>query len=131
MARKPSDIVSPNLRIREDLRARLEKAAKRNDVSINREMINRLEDSFDSKPQLSLEQLEFGLQVAWAHIERATIHHPNLQAGLINASEALLAQLDRPLEEWDPAAIAAAAAQVKTAINTIEVSKRAELRQLI
>jgi hypothetical protein len=128
--RKPSDIVSPNLRIRESLRSRLAKAAKQNDVSINREMINRLEASFDLKARLELEALREHLNNVTLRIERATIEHPNLQARLVDASEALLTQLDRAIAEWDPAAITAAAAQVKSAINTIEEHRRAELRQL-
>jgi hypothetical protein len=47
MPRKPSDIVQPNLRIREDLRRRLEAAAKKRGVSLNFEMTERLKASFD------------------------------------------------------------------------------------
>ncbi len=47
MARKPTDIVAVTLRIREDLRRRLEREAKRDRTSLNAEMERRLEDSFD------------------------------------------------------------------------------------
>ena len=47
LARKPSDIVSPNLRIREGLRHRLKRKAKQNAVSLNAEMTARLERSLD------------------------------------------------------------------------------------
>jgi hypothetical protein len=131
VARKPSDIVSPNLRIREDLRARVEKAAKQNKVSINRELINRITDSFELRPRLSQEALTSHLQTVVLKIEQADIMHPNLLAGLINASEALLSQLDRAIGEWDPAGIAAAAGEVRTAISNIETNRLAELRQLV
>ena len=125
MARRPSDIVSPNLRIREDLRARLEKAAVKNRVSINREMINRLTDSFELKVRLGSEELLDGLKVAWAHIERATLHHPDLQANLINAAAALVAAN----KKTDPAAITAAIEQVEKAINVIELDRLTALRK--
>jgi hypothetical protein len=46
MARKPTDPVKLNLRFNEALRARLEKQATKNNRSLNEEIINRLEDSF-------------------------------------------------------------------------------------
>jgi hypothetical protein len=127
VARKPSDIVSPNLRIREDLRRRLEKAAEKNRVSINREMINRLVDSFELKVRQGFEELLAGMNVAYAHIERATLHHPNLQANLINAAEALVAAN----KKQDQAAITAAIEQVEKAINTIELDRLAALRKSV
>jgi hypothetical protein len=47
MARKPTEVVAVTLRIREDLRRRLERAARKAGVSLNAEMEKRLEDSFD------------------------------------------------------------------------------------
>jgi hypothetical protein len=125
VARKPSDIVSPNLRIREDLRRRLENAAIKNRVSINREMINRLTDSFKLKPQLGLEDLLRSMEVTWSRVNRATSHHPNLQAELINAAEALVAAS----KEQEPAAITAAIAEVEKAIGLIELDRRTALRK--
>ncbi len=49
MPRKPVDIAHVNLRIREHLRKRLETAAKRHQVSLNSEVMQRLETSFDDK----------------------------------------------------------------------------------
>jgi hypothetical protein len=46
MARKPTDQVKLNLRFVEALRARLEKAATKNNRSLNEEIVRRLEDSF-------------------------------------------------------------------------------------
>jgi hypothetical protein len=53
--RKPTDIVSPNLRIREELRRRLEQEAKRRAVSLNAEMARRLEHSFELDAMRSLD----------------------------------------------------------------------------
>jgi hypothetical protein len=54
MARKPSEIVAVTLRIREDLRRRLEREAKRGRTSLNGEMEQRLEDSFEMANMASL-----------------------------------------------------------------------------
>ena len=47
MARKVTDTVQLNLRFSEALRRRLERAAKNNDCSLNAEIVDRLEKSFD------------------------------------------------------------------------------------
>jgi hypothetical protein len=46
-SRKPHDVVAPRLRIRESLRRRLELAAKKRNVSLSREMSDRLTASFE------------------------------------------------------------------------------------
>src|ERR1700733_12076269 len=46
MAKKSTAIVPTMLRIREDLRKRLEREAKKKDHSLNAEMVERLEQSF-------------------------------------------------------------------------------------
>ena len=46
MAKKSTEIVPTMLRIREDLRKRLEREAKKRDHSLNAEMVERLEQSF-------------------------------------------------------------------------------------
>jgi hypothetical protein len=48
MARKPKEIVGLTLRVREELRRRLEREAKRNNTSLNAEIEARLEHSFDA-----------------------------------------------------------------------------------
>jgi hypothetical protein len=50
MARKLTDIINLKLRLSEALRRRLEKAAERNDRSMNAEIIHRLETSFEPPP---------------------------------------------------------------------------------
>lgn len=52
MKRRPTDRVQIGLRLRESLRARLESAAKRSDISINEEIVDRLDRSFDRQDLL-------------------------------------------------------------------------------
>jgi hypothetical protein len=47
VARKPTDVVQVNLRLRESLRRRLEREAERRGLSFNAELIRRLRESFD------------------------------------------------------------------------------------
>jgi hypothetical protein len=52
-ARKPTDIVQLKLRIREELRRKLERAAAKKEHSLNTEMVERLDRSFDLEVQAS------------------------------------------------------------------------------
>jgi hypothetical protein len=61
-SRKPSDIVAPNLRIREMLRQRLLRAAKTRGLSLNREMTRRLELSLEEDGMRSLETIAADLR---------------------------------------------------------------------
>jgi hypothetical protein len=49
MAKKATAIVPTMLRMREELRRRLEREAKKNERSLNAEMVGRLEQSFDEQ----------------------------------------------------------------------------------
>jgi hypothetical protein len=53
MAKKSTAIVPTMLRIREDLRKRLEREARKRDHSLNAEMVERLEKSFVNQAQAS------------------------------------------------------------------------------
>ena len=64
--RAKSDVVEIGLRLKELLRSRLQQAAKRNDVSLNREMVNRLTDSFEYVSRLRLDEIQAGMSLAWA-----------------------------------------------------------------
>jgi hypothetical protein len=67
-ATKPSDVVSPNLRIKEGLRRRLAREAERNQTTLNKEMARRLEQSFDVAPMRSLEQVATDITKSWARL---------------------------------------------------------------
>jgi hypothetical protein len=58
MPRKPSDPVKLNLRFTEALRSRLEKAATKNNRSLNEEIVRRVEESFrEADMMIALEKL--------------------------------------------------------------------------
>ena len=91
MARKPSDIVQPNLRIREELRRRLEREAKKRDVSLNNEMTYRLERSFDEDATRSNAEVSADMKNVWARYSEV-FHSLNKQGDLIRAANALLSR---------------------------------------
>jgi hypothetical protein len=62
MARKPADQVQLTLRFTEALRLRLEKAAEKNNRSLNEEIIRRLEASF-AKEDTRQQMEEFADQI--------------------------------------------------------------------
>jgi len=57
MSRKESAVLDYKLRIREVLRRRLAQAAERRGVSLNAEMVRRLEESFDQESKRSLDDI--------------------------------------------------------------------------
>ena len=73
MARKPSDIVQPNLRIREELRRRLETEAKKRGVSLNAEMNHRLEQSFDYDARVVLDGVAKDMAAQWDLLNKALV----------------------------------------------------------
>jgi hypothetical protein len=62
MVRKATDIVSLSLRIREGLRRRLEREAKKDNQSLNAEIVDRLDQSFD----LAKRQSEYDAMLSFA-----------------------------------------------------------------
>lgn len=125
MARKPSDIVQPNLRIREELRRRLEQAAKKRGVSINYEMTSRLKESFDREELLTLYKVTEDMKGHWARWSEALFH--NEQRGdLVRAAEVLLVTLRA--QPMSPEAIESAAEQVQKTITAIKDHAKASAR---
>jgi hypothetical protein len=113
MPRKPSDIVQPNLRIREDLRRRLEQAAKKRGVSINAEMTERLRASFDQGDRIELSRITAGLNDVYGRFARDMAERSRTRE-LISAAEHHIAQLPpemrealKPTVEWIQEAIKA------------------------
>jgi hypothetical protein len=71
LPRKPVDIAHVNLRIREHLRQRLETAAKQNRISLNGEVMQRLEASLEEKPEVDIATINrviAELENAWARL---------------------------------------------------------------
>jgi hypothetical protein len=81
MPRKPTDLAHVNLRIREGLRRRLEREAKRHVVSLNYEICSRLERSLQAEAVFDL---------------RATAHHMN-QTWLLYAHRFMRLKLEDDL----------------------------------
>jgi hypothetical protein len=57
MPRKPSALLDYKLRIRESLRRQLAESAGKRGVSMNAEMVRRLEESFDQERKRSLDEV--------------------------------------------------------------------------
>jgi hypothetical protein len=120
MPRKPSDIVQYKLRIRESLRRRIEKAAKKNKTSANQEMANRLEHSFDQEQFHEIENVTVGLKASWFRVESLFARAAFLR-DLVRAANELVAQIEQlPAETQDRAALKAAVEQVKQLRSKIE-----------
>lgn len=125
MARKPSDIVQPNLRIREELRRRLERAATKNRVSLNVEMTRRLERSLDQEANISI-------AANASHLDTLTLRFSdafdglNKQGDLVRAAEALLKQIDAGNDD----AAKEAAKKVRQAIEMIDHAAAVAVRKM-
>ena len=126
MARKPADIVQPNLRIREGLRRELKREADKNRVSLNVEMVRRLERSLDQEDLLTAATVAADLNNLHGRYG-PLLHELNKQGDLIRAAEALLKQIEQSASS---AAIAKAAEKVKQVIEFIERDAAALPRQM-
>jgi hypothetical protein len=113
MARKPSDVIQIKIRVREDLRRRLEQAANKADRSINSEMASRLADSFNL-PKLN--EITAGLEDVYARFAREVLDRSQTEH-LMLAAEDLIQQL--PTEVQGREAIKRAIAVVQNAITAI------------
>jgi hypothetical protein len=96
MPRKPSAILQYKLRIRENLRRRIEKAAEKNRVSANYEMVSRLERSFDQEHTIEIAAVAGHIEAAWARLDQI-FHDLNKQGDLLRAAEELVAQIEQLL----------------------------------
>ncbi len=72
MPRKTTDTVQIGLRIREAVRQRVAREAKKNQVSINREMARRIEQSFEIGAIKSIEDVAADLASTWARVRKAS-----------------------------------------------------------
>jgi hypothetical protein len=90
--KKPSDITQIKIRVREDLRRQLEAAAKKRDVSINFEMVDRLRASFDQGDRVELSRITADLSEIYERTAQ-DIEDRNRQSTLVNAAEYLIERL--------------------------------------
>jgi thiamine kinase-like enzyme len=113
MARKPSDVIQIKIRVREDLRRRLEQAANKADRSVNSEMASRLADSFNL-PKLN--EITARLENVHTRDARESLDRMQTQ-DLMDAAEDLIEQL--PTEVQGREAVKRAIAEVQNAIAAI------------
>jgi len=113
MARKPSDVIQIKIRVREDLRRRLEQAANKADRSINSEMASRLADSFNL-PKLN--EITASLENVYTRLAQ-DVHDRSQREDLMRAAEYLIEQL--PTEVRGREAVKRAIAEVQNAITAI------------
>jgi hypothetical protein len=119
MARKPTDTAQLKLRIREELRRRLEQAAKKRDVSLNFEMTDRLKASLDREAHRTIDRVASDLDKAASNLIRyaESVIDRMLQEELMSAAEALIEQL--PAEIRERKATKLAGEEVQKAIGII------------
>jgi Arc-like DNA binding domain len=70
MPRKLVDIAHVNVRIRESLRRKLEREAKKNRTSLNNEIRVRLEESFENSAVRDLDEIAADQKVTWGRFSR-------------------------------------------------------------
>jgi hypothetical protein len=124
LARKITDTVHVNFRMREPLRRRLEAAAKQHRVSLNGEMRLRLEASFEDQAKRTMDEIAGDMARHWARFGEA-FHNANLTGDLLRASEQLVAAV----EADDKQKVVEAVERVKTAAKMIDIEKARAARQ--
>jgi hypothetical protein len=65
MRRKPTTTVQVNLRIKEEFRRKLEAEAKREEISLNQLVRQRLDDSLEQKAKQSLAEISSDIERNW------------------------------------------------------------------
>jgi hypothetical protein len=73
MRRKPTATVQVNLRIKEELRRKLEAVAKQEEISLNQLIKQRLEDSLEQKAKQSLESISSDLERNWHRFREVSL----------------------------------------------------------
>ncbi|HZR88434.1 MAG TPA: Arc family DNA-binding protein [Bradyrhizobium sp.] len=121
MARKPNTVVQFKLRIRENLRRQIEKAAKAHEASINTEMANRLEASFRQEaPDWLTEGKAMAAQIkeAFGNFDPDVWRETRNELDLALAATELVSQFSNlPMELQNQPEMKAAVARVLKAIR--------------
>ena len=116
MPRKPTEMVQVNLRIRENLRRRLEREAKKRGVSLNYEMTSRIEQGFDREAHRKIDKVASDLEDVWDRFLRGEEDRAR-QMELVDAAEHLIKQLPTDVREGE--AVRHAVEWVQKAIKAI------------
>jgi hypothetical protein len=128
MARKLTDVVQINLRIREKMRRQLEKAAAKRQVSLNYEMVSRIQETFDGKSLFDLDMVTEEMKNAWARYAEP-FHALNLQGNLLRATEVLIGEVEKT-DAIERAPIRKAVDKARTHIKAMENEAKMLLRRM-
>jgi hypothetical protein len=106
VTRKPTAYVTYKIRLREALRRPIEAAAKKGGHSINRELINRIEDSFGQQTERALDDIASDMNIAWSRFSERFLRL-ELNEELTRAVDALLSEVDKlaPTAKLDAPAV--------------------------
>jgi hypothetical protein len=85
-ARKLSETVVTNVRIKESLRRALEREAEQHQLSLNKEIINRLEDSLEAGDKLELSWIRADMEINWLRFGERFLAL-ELEEGILTAIE--------------------------------------------
>jgi hypothetical protein len=102
MRRHPNDIVQIGLRLRESLRRKLEREADNHRISLNAEIVLRLQDSFEERDaRRSLHSIVTQMDRAWSQYEHY-LAASRLEDELFEAlmEERVPEEIIKLLEEW-------------------------------
>jgi hypothetical protein len=124
MARKVTDVVQFSLRLREALRLRLEGAAKKRAVTVNYEITDRLQRSFEAESLRDLDRITHDMQITWARYGDAILKL-DVQRDLIRSVETLLDRIGpaiRNASDADKKIMESAVAGVRTVIDVAKKS---------
>ncbi len=91
-----ASVTTFKIRLRPELKQKLERVAKKRDRSINLEMVERLEQSFGPVELVSLGKVAGDIERAWKNFAAETFRQ-GLQENLMRSAENLIEQLPKEL----------------------------------
>src|SRR5262249_55455880 len=129
MPRKPGETVQINLRLKEALRRRLEREAKKRGVSLNFEMTSRIEQSFEMESLRAQEAVTADMHVAWSRFGQL-FHGLASQGDLRRAAEMLVAEVEAMPECLEREGVQKAVAAVKQVTNVLDIEAALAIRRM-
>ena len=129
MSRKPGETVQINLRLKEALRRRLEREAKKRGVSLNFEMTSRIEQSFEMESLRTQEVVTADMHVAWSRFGQL-LHGLASQGDLRRAAEMLIAEVEAMPECLEREGVQKAVATVKQVTNLLDREAALAIRRM-
>jgi hypothetical protein len=120
--------VEYKLRIREDLRQRLELAAEANRVSANREMVDRIAQSFEYPPTRTIEAIAADMDSVWGRYGKIFLDL-STRGDLVRATETLVEAVEQLPAAAQNKSVKAAIERAKAAINVIDAEATTAMRR--